>query len=104
MAKSLRVGIIGASAQGGWARDGHVPAVKGLQGLELAAVATNSQATADASARAFGVPAAYGSGMDLIRAPGIDLVTIATRVPIIGRWCWRRSPRASTSIPSGRWA
>ena len=81
MARTLRVGIIGASAEGGWARDGHVPAVQALQGLEFAAVATNSQATADASARAFGVPAAYGSGMDLIRASGVDLVTVATRVP-----------------------
>ena len=81
MARTLRVGIIGANAEGGWARDGHVPAVQALEGLEFAAVATNSQETADASARAFGVPAAFGSGMDLIRASGIDLVTIATRVP-----------------------
>ncbi len=81
VAKPIRVGIIGASAEGGWARDGHVPAVQALDGLEFAAVATNSQRTADASARAFGVAAAYGNGMDLIRAPGIDLVTVATRVP-----------------------
>lgn len=81
MAEPLRVGIIGASAEGGWAREGHVPAVQALAGLEFVAVATNSQRTADAAAKAFGVPAAYGSGMDLIRAPGIDLVTVATRVP-----------------------
>jgi predicted dehydrogenase len=78
---ALRVGIIGANAESGWARDGHVPAVQGLAGLKFVAVATNSQKTADASAKAFGVSAAYGSGMDLIRAGGIDLVTIATRVP-----------------------
>ena len=81
MARTLRVGIIGANSEGGWARDGHVPAVQALPGLEFAAVATNSQETADASARAFGVPAAYGSGMDLIRESGVDLVTVATRVP-----------------------
>ncbi len=81
MARTLRVGIIGANAEGGWARDGHVPAVQTLPGLEFAAVATNSQKTADASARAFGVPAAYGSGLDLIRESGVDLVTVATRVP-----------------------
>ncbi len=76
----LRAGIIGASAEGGWAREGHVPALQGLAGLELVAVATNSRKTADAAAKAFGVSAAYGSGMELIRAGGIDLVTIATRV------------------------
>ena len=81
MAKPVRVGIIGANAEGGWARDGHVPAVQALDGLEFVAVATNSQTTADAAARAFGVPAAYGSGIDLIRAPDIDLVTVATPAP-----------------------
>lgn len=50
-------------------------------GLELAAVATNSRETAAAAARAFGVAAAFGSGIELIAAPGIDLVTITTRVP-----------------------
>ena len=78
---TLRVGIIGANAESGWARDGHVPAVQGLAGLEFVAVATNNQKTADASAKAFGLSAAYSSGMDLIRAGGIDLVTVATRVP-----------------------
>jgi len=51
MAKQLRVGIIGASAAGGWARDGHVPAVQHLPGVEFVAVATNSQKTADAAAK-----------------------------------------------------
>ena len=78
--KNLRVGIIGASAEGGWARDGHVPAIQRLQGLTLAAVATNSQQTAEASAKAFGVPG-YASGLELIQAGGLDVVTVATRVP-----------------------
>ena len=66
----LRVGIIGANAEGGWAREGHVPAVQGLAGLEFVAGATNSLKTADASAKAFGVPAAYGSGMEF-ELPGL---------------------------------
>ncbi|GJD50876.1 D-apiose dehydrogenase [Methylobacterium crusticola] len=81
MTKPLRVGIIGASAEGGWARDAHVPAVRALDGLELAAIATSRRETADASARAFGVAAAYGDALDLVRAPDIDLVTVAVRVP-----------------------
>ena len=39
MPKPIRVGIIGVSAKGGWARDGHVPAVQALEGLEFVAVA-----------------------------------------------------------------
>ncbi len=81
MAAALRVGIIGASASGGWAKESHVPAVQGLEGLRLVAVATNSQNTADEAAHAFGVDAAFPSGLDLIRSADIDLVTVATRVP-----------------------
>ena len=81
MSKAVRVGIIGASAGGGWARDSHVPAVQALGGLELAAVATNSRTTADAAAQAFGVQTAYGSGLELIHATDIDLVAVCTRVP-----------------------
>ncbi|MCQ8781844.1 Gfo/Idh/MocA family protein [Mangrovibrevibacter kandeliae] len=81
MPETIRVGIIGASASGGWARESHVPAVQRLDGLELAAVATSSIETAEAAAAAFGAPKAYGSGAELIGDPDIDLVTVATRVP-----------------------
>jgi hypothetical protein len=40
MTKSLRVGIIGASSDSGWARESHALRCK-LAGLELAAVITN---------------------------------------------------------------
>ena len=81
MGKTLRVGIIGASAGGGWAKDSHVPAVKGLDGLTLGAVATTDQKSADAAARAFGAPKAYGDATALFRDPEIDIVTVAVRVP-----------------------
>ncbi len=81
MATVLRVGIIGANARGGWAADSHVPATQGLDGLELVAVATNRQDTADEAAHAFGVAKAYASGDALIADPEIDIVTVATRVP-----------------------
>ena len=81
MTQPLRVGIIGVSAERGWAKMSHVPAVQKLAGLELAAVAANSQATADAAARAFGVKVAYGDAVALCQDPGIDLVTICVRVP-----------------------
>lgn len=81
MTRTIRVGIIGASAEGGWAQDSHVPAVQGLEGLELVAVATSSERTARQAAAAFGVQKAYGGGLELIRDSEIDLVTVATRVP-----------------------
>jgi predicted dehydrogenase len=81
MPHTLRVGIIGANVRGGWAADSHGPAVQGLEGLILAAVATNKQETADEAARAFGVSKAYASGAAMIADPDIDIVTVATRVP-----------------------
>ena len=81
MTKTIQVGIIGANAEGGWARDSHAPAVRQLSGVDLTAVATNSRQTADKAAAAFGVEKAYAGGFDLIRDPEIDLVTVATRVP-----------------------
>ncbi len=81
MARPLRVGMIGASPDGGWARESHVPAVQALPGLELAAVAGRTQRSADAAARAFGVRRAYGDAADLFRDPDIDLVTVAVTLP-----------------------
>lgn len=73
MAKNLRVGIIGVSADGGWARESHVPAIRAIDGLELAAVATRTQETADAAGAAFGVGRAYGDAGDLIADPDANI-------------------------------
>lgn len=75
---ALRVGVIGANAKTGWARESHIPAIQALAGLELAAVATSTPETAAEAERAFGVHA-YSNGLDLANAP--DIVTVATRVP-----------------------
>ena len=81
MAKPLGVGIIGASADRGWAKISHVPAIQGLAGLELVAVASGNQAKADAAAKAFGAKTGYAEGKDLIKDPAVDIVTVAVKVP-----------------------
>ena len=81
MPNVLRVGMIGANPDGGWARESHVPAVQALDGLKLAAVAGRTQQAADAAAHAFGVDKAFGSASDMFRDPDIDLVTIAVTLP-----------------------
>ena len=81
MAKDLGVGIIGASADRGWAKISHVPAVQGLAGLELAAVASGSPSKAQAAAQAFGARTGYANGKELIQDPAVDIVTIAVKVP-----------------------
>ncbi len=77
----LRVGVIGANPNRGWAKDSHVPALRSLENVELAAVATTSRASADAAAEAFDVRAAYDDPLALITASDIDLVSVCVRVP-----------------------
>ena len=79
--RPLNVGIIGANAERGWARESHVPAVRHLDGLKLMAIANKGQVAADAAAKAFGAEKAYGDAASLIDDPEIDLVTVATTLP-----------------------
>ena len=77
----MGVGIIGASAGRGWAKDSHVPAVQRLAGLELAAVASGSQEKSDAAARAFGARTGHGDAHALLRDPAVDIVAVCVKVP-----------------------
>ncbi len=81
MSDTVRIGIIGAKPDQGWASVSHIPAIAATPGLQLAAVAARSQDSADAAARGFGVAKAYGSTDDLIADPDIDLVAVVTSVP-----------------------
>src|ERR1700757_4480493 len=81
MTGPLRVGIIGANPNRSWAKDSHIPALRSLENVQLAAVATTSRASADAAATAFGVGAAYNDPLAMISASDIDLVSVCVRVP-----------------------
>jgi predicted dehydrogenase len=73
--ESIRVGIVGT---GGWARYGHIPALQSLEEFEIVAIASRTQATADAVASTFGIPHAFGDERALIDRPDVDLVVILT--------------------------
>ena len=81
MTGPLRVGVIGANPNRSWAKDSHLPALRSLENVQLAAVATTSRASADAAAAAFGVRAAYHDPFALITASDIDIVSVCVRVP-----------------------
>ena len=81
MARNLQIGLIGASAERGWAKVSHVPAIQCLKGIELVAVVSTDQAKAEAAAKAFGARAAYGDAQDLFSDDNVDLVTVAVKVP-----------------------
>ncbi len=77
----LRVGIVGANAERGWAKEAHVPALQNLPCLKLMAVATRSEKSAQAAAQAFGADHWYGDALALVGSDEIDIVAICVKVP-----------------------
>jgi predicted dehydrogenase len=85
----IRVGLIGASIDRGWAASAHIPALKALPEFELAAVATTRQESADAIAQRYGIPRAFGDWQEMVQRPDIDLVIVTVKVashrdPVLG--------------------
>ncbi|QSQ18901.1 Gfo/Idh/MocA family oxidoreductase [Pyxidicoccus parkwayensis] len=80
--RRIRVGIIGASAGGGWGTLAHLPALKALpQQYEVTAVSTTRQESADATARRFEVPHAFSRAEALVSHPDVDLVVVSVKAP-----------------------
>ena len=79
--REIRVGIVGADAKASWAKVSHVPAIKALPGVRLAAVATRSERSAREAAEAFGADRWYSDPFAMIRDERIDIATIAVKVP-----------------------
>jgi predicted dehydrogenase len=77
----IRVGIVGANTRASWAKVSHMPAIDGLPGLELAAVAPRNEQSAREAAQAFGAERWFADPFAMIRDDRIDVVTIAVRVP-----------------------
>jgi predicted dehydrogenase len=77
----IRVGIVGASPSHGWGTTAHLPALAHLPEFEIAAVATTKRASAEETARAYGVPNAFSDAADLVAYPDVDLVAVTVRVP-----------------------
>ena len=82
MDRRLRVGIVGANAEGqGWAPLSHFPALAQLPDFEIAAVCTAHADTAAAAARKYGVGRAFDDYKLMFREPDIDLVSVVVKAP-----------------------
>ena len=81
-AKRIRVGIIGANPDRGWAAQAHIPALKSLSDdFEITALSTSRRESADAAGELFGVPAAFDNHQELVRSPAVDVVAVTVKVP-----------------------
>jgi predicted dehydrogenase len=81
MPDKLRVGLIGASVGGSWGTRAHIPAIQHLPDVELKAVATTRQETADATAKKYGIEHAFGHYPEMLARDDFDLVSVVVRVP-----------------------
>ena len=77
----IRVGVIGANAQYGWAKRAHMPALLALPEYEVVAVCTSRRETAEESAGHYGVPLAFHDFREMAAHPDVDLVAVSVRVP-----------------------
>lgn len=80
--RPIRVGIVGANAARGWARDAHLPALGKLSAdFVLSAVSARTQVLAEEASEAYGAEAAFGDSLELARSPSVDLVCVVVKVP-----------------------
>jgi predicted dehydrogenase len=79
--KEIRVGVVGVDTKASWAKISHVPAISGLPGVKLAAVATRNEQSARQAAEAFGADRWFADPFAMIRNNGIDVITISIKVP-----------------------
>src|SRR5256712_1607580 len=80
--KRIRIGIIGANPDRGWAAQAHIPALKSLwHDFEITALSTSRREAADAAGKVFGVPLAFDNHQDLVNRPEVDVAAVAVKVP-----------------------
>src|SRR5437016_13818122 len=80
--KRIRVGIIGANPDRGWAAEAHIPALKSLSDdFEITALSTSRRESADAASKLFDVPVAFDNHDDLVNRADVDVVAITVKVP-----------------------
>jgi predicted dehydrogenase len=82
MTNPLRLGLVGADATGrGWGPVAHIPALDGIEQIELVALCTSRPESAAAAADAYGIDRAYHDVREMAGQADIDIVSVVVRVP-----------------------
>ena len=81
MSATIGVGVIGVAPGRSWAAIAHIPALRALPAFEVRALSTTRMDSAQAAAAEFGVAQAFDNHVDLVNAPGVDLVAVTVKVP-----------------------
>lgn len=81
MTRPVRLGFVGANVNSKWGVEGHFPAVQNSPEVEMTAVCTTRQETAERARVAFGARLAYADYREMVASPEIDAVVVCVRVP-----------------------
>jgi predicted dehydrogenase len=88
---TLRVGIVSA----GWGAFAHLPAWRAIPGVEVTAICTSRQETAQAAQTRLGLPRAFWDAQNMCADPDIDIVDLGTRPSV-------RLPMVMAALGSGK--
>jgi predicted dehydrogenase len=78
----IRVGLIGANPDRGWALAAHLPALARDPDFEIVGVATSREETARRAIDVYGARFGFTDAAALARHPEIDLVVVTVKVPL----------------------
>lgn len=82
MVAKLKIGLVGADAAGrGWGPVAHIPALRGIEQIELSALCTSRPESAAAAAKAYGINRAYSDIHELVAQQDIDIIATVVRIP-----------------------
>ena len=82
MTNILKLGLVGADAAGkGWGPAAHMPALGGIEQIELVALCTSRPESAASAAKAYGIDRAYYDINELVAQPDIDIISAVVRIP-----------------------
>ncbi|RYJ44229.1 Gfo/Idh/MocA family protein [Flavobacterium beibuense] len=78
----IKVGIVGANPERGWASMAHIPALSALPGYEITALSSRNSGNAQLLKETYPVRHVYGSTLELSESNDVDMVLVAVRVPM----------------------
>src|SRR6266851_3942681 len=88
----LRIGLIGAGAN---TRSRHIPGLKAIEDVEIAAVCNRRPGSTAAVAREFGIRNTFDHWQDLVADPDLDAV-------VIGTWPYLHCPITLAALDAGK--
>ena len=81
MANKIRLGFVGANVRATWAGQSHFPAALASPEVEMTAVCTTREESAEEARRHFGAKLAFHDYREMAASPEIDAVAVVVRAP-----------------------